>query len=65
MKKLLRKLNPFGADDPVASLMQRHGEIDIVAFDRPNDRVVLSIVETRPWGDGDETLFDLQEKLNT
>ena len=45
--------------------MQRHDKIDIIAFDRKGDKVVLSLIETREWGEDDKALFDLQEKLNT
>jgi hypothetical protein len=65
MHHLFRKLNPFKGTAPAASPMQRSGKIDIVGFDRKRDRAILSLIETRQWGDDDKTLFDLQEKLNT
>jgi len=65
IQDLFRKLNPFKDADPAASPSQRHDKIDLVGLDRQRDRVILSIVETRPWSDDDRTLFDLQEKLNT
>jgi hypothetical protein len=51
------------ADDP--SPMQKHQQIDFVAHDPKSDRVVLSMVETRSWGEHGALLPDFQEKLNT
>lgn len=65
IQDLFRKLNPFKDAAPAASRSQQHDKIDLVGLDRQRDRVILSIVETRPWNDDDRTLFDLQEKLNT
>ncbi len=47
------------------SPMQKHQQIDFVAHDPKSDRVVLSMIETRAWGDHGALLPDLQEKLNT
>lgn len=44
--------------------MQKHHQVDVVSHDPKMDRVVLSMVETRPWGDHGANLPDLQEKLN-
>lgn len=48
-----------------SSPMQNHQKIDFIAHDPKTDRVVLSMVETRPWGDKGAHLPDFQEKLNT
>lgn len=47
------------------SPMQKHQQIDVVSHDPRTDRVVLSLVETRPWGEQGKLLPDFQEKLNT
>jgi hypothetical protein len=39
--------------------------IDFIAHDPKTDRVVLAMVEHRPWGDRGALLPDLQKKLNT
>ena len=51
------------ADD--VSPMQKHQQVDIVSHDPKTDRVVLSMIETRPWGDKGALMPDLQEKMNT
>ena len=51
------------ADD--LSPMQKHQQVDVVSHDPKTDRVVLSMIETRPWGDKGALLADLQEKMNT
>ena len=51
------------ADD--LSPMQKHQQIDIVSHDPKTDRVVLSMIETRPWGDKGALMPDLQEKMYT
>jgi hypothetical protein len=57
---------PSPQNDPSsASPMTNHQKIDVVAFDQKTDRVVLSLIETRPWGDRGENIRDLHEKLNT
>lgn len=40
-------------------------KIDIVALDPKSDRVLLIMVEDRPWGDKGELLQNLQDKFNT
>jgi hypothetical protein len=45
--------------------MQKHQQIDVVSHDPKTDRVVLSLVETRSWGERGGLLRDLQEKVNT
>ena len=47
------------------SPMQKHQQVDVVSHDPKTDRVVLSMVETRPWGDSGALMSDLQEKMNT
>jgi hypothetical protein len=49
----------------VVSAMQRHAEIDRVAFDPKSQTVQLVMIETREWHDHDRMLYDFQEKLNT
>jgi len=39
--------------------------IDIVAHDDKAGEVALIMLESRPWDDSEEQLFQLQEKLNT
>jgi len=46
-------------------MLQNHQTIDFIAHDPETDRVVLSMVENRPWGDQGSLLPDLQNKLNT
>lgn len=45
--------------------MTNYRKIDVVAFDQKTNRVILSLIETRPWGDRGENIRDLHEKLNT
>ena len=45
--------------------LDQHNKIDIVSLDKSGGTVVLSMVETRPWGQHGELLPDLQAKLNT
>jgi len=47
------------------SPMQKHQQVDVVSLDPKTDRVVLSMVETRSWGDKGALMPDLQEKMNT
>ena len=47
------------------SPMQKYQQVDIVSHDPKTDRIVLSMVEIRPWGEHGALLPDLQEKLNT
>ncbi len=55
---------PVAASAEDISPMQKHRQVDVVSHDPKTDRVVLSMVETRPWGDHGASLPDLQEKLN-
>jgi hypothetical protein len=57
------EIDKNAAVDP--SPMTLHDRIDLIGVDEKNDRVVLSMIETRPWGTRGENLRDLQEKLNT
>jgi hypothetical protein len=52
-------------DQSSVSPMTNHHKIDFVAFDKKTDRIILSLVETRPWGDHGKNISDLHEKLNT
>ena len=45
--------------------VEEHDSIDIVAVDEAGGTVVLSLVETRSWGERGELLPDLQAKLST
>jgi hypothetical protein len=38
--------------------------IDLFAFDRKTDEILLVMHESRPWDDSDERLHQLQEKFN-
>jgi hypothetical protein len=72
MASLFMRLgNALGiATEPTASAvedlspMQKHQQIDVVSHDPKTDRVVLSLVETRSWGEHGALLPDLQEKVN-
>jgi hypothetical protein len=46
-------------------MLAEHRKIDLVAHDSKSDRVILAMIEERPWGERGELLPDLQEKLNT
>ena len=48
--------NPKGIEHP--------GVIDFLAFDAASQRVLLVMVERRPWNEPELQLFQLQEKLN-
>jgi hypothetical protein len=48
-----------------SSSMQNHHKIDVISHDPKTDRVVLSMIETRAWGEAGALLPDFQEKLNT
>jgi hypothetical protein len=48
--------NPKGIEHP--------GVIDFLAFDTASQRVLLVMVERRPWSEPELQLFQLQEKLN-
>jgi hypothetical protein len=50
--------------DP-ASPMTKHDKIDLISVDEKTDRVILSMIETRAWGDRGGNIRDLHEKLNT
>lgn len=39
--------------------------IDLIALDPSSDEVVLSILETRPWGSDPSQLAQLEDKLNS
>jgi hypothetical protein len=61
----------FGVTAPISnrpteepSPMQRPQQVDVVSHDPATDRVVLSMIETRSWGENGALLPDLQEKLN-
>ena len=47
-----------------ASPMTEHNKIDLISIDEKTDRVILSMIETRPWGNRGEHIRDLHEKLN-
>ncbi len=47
------------------SPMLKHDKIDFVSVDHQTNRVILSLIETRPWGDRGANIRDLHEKLNT
>jgi len=47
------------------SPMTKYDKIDVISVDEKTDRIVLSMIETRPWGDRGENIRDLHEKLNT
>ena len=38
--------------------------VDLITFDRVADRVILLMIEHRPWGSDPKQLDQLQEKLN-
>jgi hypothetical protein len=44
--------------------MMNPGTIDLFAFDRARDEVLLVMTESRDWSGGDEQLHQLQEKFN-
>ena len=39
--------------------------VDLIGLDASGQEVVLTLIEERPWGSGDEQLVQLQEKLNS
>ena len=47
----------------IGGLEQAH-VIDLIAHDQPTDRVIMTMVERRPWDGSDLQLFQLQEKFN-
>ena len=44
--------------------IEHPGVIDFLAFDAASQRVLLVMVERRPWSDPELQLFQLQEKIN-
>jgi hypothetical protein len=48
---------------PQLSPMQVHKQVDAVSEDASRESIVLSLVETRPWGDRGENLPDVQKKI--
>ena len=44
--------------------VEHAGVIDVMAFDRAADEVLLVMREPREWTGGDEQLLELQEKFN-
>jgi uncharacterized protein DUF6572 len=44
--------------------LENPGILDAIAHDPCSDKVLLAMYEARPWLDGQEQLFQLQEKLN-
>jgi hypothetical protein len=49
----------------VFSPMQMTNVVDVVALDKETDRVVLSMIETRPWGDQGALLPEFLKKMHT
>ncbi|MGI9114665.1 MAG: DUF6572 domain-containing protein [Chthoniobacterales bacterium] len=54
----------FASDTAAISGVSNAGVIDLFAFDRLRDEVLLVMNEARPWNGGDEQLHELQEKFN-
>ena len=48
-----------------SSPMTKHDKIDLVSIDEKTSRVILSMIEIRPWGDRGANIRDLHEKVNT
>ena len=44
--------------------VENGGVIDMMAFDKATDEVLLVMREPREWSGGDEQLLELQEKFN-
>jgi len=38
--------------------------IDLIAFDKSSDSIVVTMIEDRPWGESEEQLDQLQDKFN-
>jgi hypothetical protein len=49
----------------VFSPMQMTNQVDVVVLDKDTDRVVLSMVETRPWEDKGALLPEFLKKMHT
>lgn len=49
---------------PPSGGVEQSGVIDFFAHDVRSDEVLLVMFESRPWGDSDLQLFQLQEKFN-
>ncbi len=45
--------------------MQKHDQVDLVSLAPDGSTVFLSLIETRPWDENGENLFDFQSKLNS
>jgi hypothetical protein len=61
MEKLTREqmIAEFGE-----SGVQNSRVIDLITLDKASDRVVLVMVERRPWGAADDQLTQIEEKVN-
>jgi hypothetical protein len=49
---------------PAAGGVMNPAVIDLIAFDRVRNEVLLAMNEPRPWNGGDDQLHQLQEKFN-
>jgi len=38
--------------------------VDLITLEKKSDRVILTMVEDRPWGESEEQLQQLEEKFN-
>ena len=45
--------------------MEHPGVLDRVILDPDTDRLLLIMIETRPWEHGDRQRFQIQEKINS
>jgi len=47
----------------ITSPMQNHRQVDIASKDPAGESIVLSLVETRAWGERGANLIDVQKKI--